>query len=308
MIAEPALDAVPEVLPGVVGSSEQMRAVAARVALIAESHLCCLVTGETGTGKELFARAIHDRSPRKQGPFVRVSCGVISDSEIEHASGGTLFLDEVDGLSATAQENLSRALQERESRPTGSDAPLVAAARIVAATNKNLYAFVEGGLFREDLFRRISVIGLHVPALRDHAMDIPALAEHFTRTYCARYGWRASGVDASAMERLTAYGWPGNVRELQEVLQRAAVFSTNTRLTARDLPLPDVPPPAALTLRAAKDHAIAQFERKYLADVLHRCHGNISRAAQIAGKERRTFQRLLRKYQLSGSAFRPCQS
>lgn len=309
MIAQPALDAdhAPEVLPGVVGWSEELKAAAQPIAGIARSDGTCLLTGEAGTGKELFARAIHHLSARKHRQFVPVNCGAISDAcgVIANAGGGTLLLDDVDALSAGAQVELLQLFQEQEHRPAETIRMNV---RVLAATNKDLSEYVQSRRFHKDLFCRINTLRLQVPALRDHPADIPVLAQHFTRDYAARHRRAARALDQSAMDRLVAYAWPGNVRELQEVLQRAVLFSANTRLTAADLDLPDGARQAALTLRAAKDRAIAQFERKYLSEVLHRCQGNISRAAQVAGKERRTFQRLLRKYRLEGAAFRPCQS
>ena len=321
----------PPVLPGVVGSSEELRAAASLVPMIADSDATCLLMGETGTGKELFARAIHYFSERKHKPFVPLNCGAIPDLLFENelfghargaytdassqetgvlafAEGGTLFLDEIDALSASAQAKLLRVLQEQEYRPIGSPRLISMNVRIVAATNKNLQAAVESRQFREDLFYRVNVLRLIVPALRDRPTDIPLLAEHFIGQYAERHCRAAAKMDSTALDQLLAYSWPGNVRELQSVIQRAVLMSNRVCLTAADLDLPDSPRPAALTLRAAKDQAIAQFERRYLSDTLNRCEGNVSRAAQMAGKERRTFQRLLRKYHLAGAAFRPCQS
>jgi DNA-binding NtrC family response regulator len=295
--------------------------------MIADSDVTCLILGETGTGKELFARAIHYLSARRHKPFVPVNCGAIPDLLIEnelfghargaytdasspeegllaYAEGGTLFLDEVGTLSACAQVKLLRVLQEREYRPVGSPKPVRMNVRILAATNKNLRSFVEARLFREDLFYRLNVLWLNVPALRDHQEDIPLLAEYFLRLYGERHHRPDLYLDSGAMDRLLAYAWPGNVREMQGILQRAVLLSTHACLTADDIGLPDARPDKALSLKIAKDRAIAQFECKYLSEVLYRCKGNISQAAQVAGKERRTFQRLLKKHRIAGATFR----
>jgi DNA-binding NtrC family response regulator len=321
---------VPEVLPGVIGSSKALQEAATLAPLVAQSDANCLLLGETGTGKELFARAIHYLSARKHKPFVPVNCGAIPDLLFENelfghvkgaytdasspevgviafAEGGTLFLDEVDALSPGGQVKLLRVLQELEYRPIGSARAVKMDVRILAASNRDLSALVDARRFRQDLFYRINVLRLNVPALREHAEDIGVLAEHFAQQYGERYRRPARTLDDGAIDRLTAYEWPGNVRELQGVLQRAILLSPNSRLSASDIDLPGAPPVKAPTLKAAKERAISQFERKYLSDLLCRCEGNVSRAAQAAGKERRTFQRLLKKHQLSGSAFRTCE-
>jgi two-component system response regulator GlrR len=325
----------PEILPGLIGSSEELRAAAAPVAMIAESDVTCLLLGETGTGKELFARAIHYLSGRRHKSFVPVNCGAIPDLLFEnelfghargaytdasspeegllaYAQGGTLFLDEVDALSVGAQVKLLRVLQEREYRPIGSPRPVSMNVRILAATNKDLRSFVEARRFREDLFYRLNVLWLRAPALRDHREDIPLLAEYFTQLYGERHGRPGVFLDSSAIDRLLVYSWPGNVREMQGILLRAVLLSARPCLTADDLDLPgsDLPnahPEKALSMKTAKDHAITQFERKYLFEVLNRCKGNVSQAAQVAGKERRTFQRLLKKHCIAGGTFRSCR-
>jgi transcriptional regulator with GAF, ATPase, and Fis domain len=331
MTAQPKLTRarVPEILPGLIGSSQELQAAAAPVPMIAESDVTCLLLGETGTGKELFARAIHYLSGRKHKPFVPVNCGAIPDLLFEnelfghargaytdasspeegllaYAQGGTLFLDEVDALSLGAQVKLLRVLQEREYRPIGSPRPVSMNVRILAATNKDLRSFVEARRFREDLFYRLNVLWLCVPALRDHSEDIPLLAEYFVRLFGERHGRPDLCLDASAIDRLLVYSWPGNVREMQGILQRAVLLSRRSCLTADDLDLPGAPAGKVMSMSTAKDRAIDQFERKYLFEVLNRCKGNVSQAARAAGKERRTFQRLLTKHRIAGETFRTC--
>lgn len=313
-----------EILPGVVGHSPLMRAAAERVSLIAGTDVTCLVMGETGTGKELFARGIHYLSARKNGPFVPINCGAVPDQLFEnelfghvrgaytdarsdergllaYAENGTVFLDEVDAISPNGQVKLLRVLQEREYRPVGSARMVPANVRIVAATNCNLYERVQARRFREDLYFRLNILDLRIPPLRDRLEDIPELADHYIREYAATYNRPFRPIESPAIDRLMKYDWPGNVRELQAVMQRVVLTAQGSTVTAADLDLPDGEPAAErqLTLKEAKSAAVAHFERRYLYSVLHRCSGNITRAAKMAGKERRSFQRLLRKHSIT---------
>jgi len=318
-----------QLLPGVIGTSACMRVTVAQVSLIAESEGTCLLLGETGTGKELFARAIHYTSRRAQRQFVPVNCGAIADSLFEselfghirgaftdarteeigllaYADHGTLFLDEVDTLSPSAQVKLLRVLQEREYRPVGSAKTCRVDVRIVAATNSDLRRCIALRSFREDLFHRLNVLRLTIPPLRDRIEDIPLLARHFLREFGERQGQPCKTLHEQAVRRLMAYHWPGNVRELESVLQRASLLVPRTSLSAGDLELADEATVSELpsTLKAAKMSAIQQFERSYLYDILRRFEGNVSHAAKAAGKERSSFQRLLRKHSIAAEGFR----
>jgi DNA-binding NtrC family response regulator len=329
-----------EVLPGIIGGSRAMLAAAHKVTLIARSDATCLLLGETGTGKELFARSLHYLSARAAQPFVPVNCGAIAEQLFEnelfghvqgaytdakakqtgilaYAEGGTLFLDEVDSLAASAQVKLLRLLQEHEYRPVGASRSIRANVRIVAASNADLRGMVADRRFREDLFHRLDVLRLTIPPLRDREGDISLLAQHFVREYGP--GDRAAmemGSDALAL--MESHAWPGNVRELQGVLQRAVLMHSGPRLDAESLDLPDPAGCGAAasshggvaragfvgTLKAAKASAIRRFEQQYLAELLESCSGNVSRAARMAGKERRSFQRLLRKHAVGGGSLR----
>jgi len=318
-----------ESLPGVVGQSAPMRLAADRVALIADTDATCILLGETGTGKELFARAIHYLSARKHGPFVPVNCGAIPDHLFEnelfghkrgaytdaqssevgllaYGENGTLFLDEVDALSPSAQVKILRVLQEREYRPVGSAHTVPANIRVVAATNSNLLKRVEAHQFREDLYFRLNVLSLTIPPLRERLDDVPMLATHYVREYALAHKRPVTGFDDSVVATLQSYRWPGNVREFQAVVQRAVLTAKASLLTSSDLDLPAAAPAASahLTLKAAKSVAVTQCERSYLSAVLRRCEGNITQAAKMAGKERRSFQRLLRKYSITGLPFK----
>jgi DNA-binding NtrC family response regulator len=312
-----------------IGESEAFVEVIQKVPAIAGSDVTVMILGRTGTGKELFARAIHYTSARRDKPFVPVNCGALPDQLFENelfghakgaftdassmelgllaiAEGGTLFLDEVDAMSLPAQVKLLRFLQDREYRPLGSSRTLLANVRIIAATNADLRGLVERKLFREDLYHRLNVLALHIPSLRDRVSDIPLLANHLLAKYTSHHPANAFRFSAGAMQKLTAYLWPGNVRELESVIQRAVILHTPSMLQAQDidLSLPDRDLPEALNLQVAKTHAIVQFERTFLANLLSTHRGNISHAAKAAGKERRSFQRLLHKHGLKGDSFR----
>lgn len=316
-------------LPGVVGCSTLLRAAVERVSLIAGTDATCLLMGETGTGKELFARGIHYLSSRKDGPFVPLNCGAVPDQLFEnelfghvrgaytdartegrgllaYAQGGTLFLDEVDSLSLSGQVKLLRVMQEREYRPIGSAKTVPANIRVVAATNSDLYNNVRTGTFREDLYFRLNVLSLTIPPLRERLDDIPALVAHFMADYTQSCNRPATSLGASAIDRLMGYHWPGNVRELQTVLQRAVLTAGGSSVSASDL---DLPAGIAVhrehvTLKTARSVAVTKCERDYLSSVMMRSEGNVTQAARLAGKERRSFQRLLRKYAINPSPYK----
>lgn len=318
-----------QVLPGVVGASACLRAAALQVPMMAQCDATCLLLGETGTGKELFARAIHYMSARARKPFVPVNCGAIPDSLFEnelfghvqgaytdargpnagllaYAEAGTLFLDEIDSLSPAAQVKLLRVLQEKEYRPIGSPREVHTDIRLIAATNSDLSERIRARHFREDLYHRLNVLRLTIPPLRQRREDISLLAVHFAKEYAHSHARPIQGIEPVAVERLAAYSWPGNVRELQGVLQRAVLLAQGPIITSADLDLPQAASesPHPNTLTASKKQAIQEFERSYLSDLLQRCEGNVTRAAQAAGKERRSFQRLLQKHQLAPTSFR----
>lgn len=311
------------------GRSASLHAAVERVSLIAGTDVTCLLMGETGTGKELFARGIHYLSSRKNGPFVPLNCGAVPDQLFEnelfghvrgaytdarsdgrgllaYAQGGTLFLDEVDALSVSGQVKLLRVMQEREYRPIGSTKTIPADIRIVAATNSDLYRNVRARSFREDLYFRLNVLSLTIPPLRERLDDIQALATHFLREYAQTYNRPISSIESSAVDRLRAYQWPGNVRELQTVLQRAVLTVKGPSLSASDLDLPGdmVVEHEHVTLKAARSVAVTQCERNYLSSVMRRSEGNVTQAARMAGKERRSFQRLLRKHAITPIPFK----
>jgi two-component system response regulator GlrR len=316
-----------------VGESQPFLRLLAKVPQIARSMMTVLLTGETGTGKELFARAIHYSSPRKGHPFIPVNCGGLPDHLLENelfghargaytdahtshggllsvAEGGTLFLDEIDALSLSAQVKLLRFLQDREYRPLGSNTTLTADIRIIAATNTNLRELVQAHRFREDLFHRLNVLHLAIPPLHERPDDVPLFAGHFLLKISKQEGLEAKTLTLAGLRKLQNYSWPGNVRELEGVIQRAVVMSAGSVIDAEDLELPtDVASssatalPLVRSLREIKNQVIVKFERAEIVSLLLAHQGNLSRAAREAGTNRRTLQRLVRKYELQRMQF-----
>jgi DNA-binding NtrC family response regulator len=315
-------------LTTLIGESGPLLEIVAKLPCMAASDANCLLSGESGTGKELFARAIHYMSVRRSKPFVAVNCGALPDHLLENelfghrrgaftdasssaegliavANTGTLFLDEVDTLSLVAQAKLLRFIQEHEYRPLGSNQTITADIRVLAATNTDLRRRVEERLFREDLFYRLNVLHVHIPPLRDRAEDIPLLSQHFLQRYRSRYVREVAGLSTAAVHRLMGYSWPGNIRELEGIIHRAVILSSSRLIGPEDieLPAPAVVTNSEVSLRKAKESAMQSFERAYLTTLLLQHEGNVSRAAKAAGKERRAFQRLLKKYSVDRAQF-----
>jgi len=304
-------------IKNLVGEAAEFRAQVARIPACAGCDHPVLITGESGTGKELFARAIHQLSRRRDAPFIPLDCGSVPDHLFENelfghsrgaftdahrdqkglvamAAKGTLFLDEIDCLSAAAQGKLLRFLQEHTYRPLGSERFLEADVRILAATNGDLEACVERRQFRNDLFHRINVLRLRLPALRQRPSDVPLLAEHFLRGTPGGAGRRFS---PAAMDVLRSQSWEGNVRQLQNVILQATTFCREARIDAADLPLATPKPPnTAASFRDAKRQTVFDFERAYVQKLLEKHKGNITQAAKEAGKDRRVFGRMVQKY------------
>jgi len=305
-------------LESLVGTSDVFLQAVRKVNLLAQSKAPVVISGETGSGKELLARAIHYQSARKSKPFIPVNCGALPDDLFENelfahvkgaytnastnekgliaeAEGGTLLLDEVDALSPAAQIKLLRFLQSGEYRPLGSSRAVVADVRTIAATNTDLGRSVELKLFREDLHYRLNVLSLSIPALRDRGNDVLELVAHFLSVYAKEHERLTPQLSEGARQKLLNYTWPGNVRELEGVIQRAIVLRDTSVLTANDLDLPQFSDRNQSQLelfRLEKSLAIGQFERDFVARMLAIHGGNISRAAKAAGKDRRSFQRL----------------
>jgi two-component system response regulator GlrR len=305
-------------LENVVARSPQMQALLQQVSQVADTDATVCLSGETGTGKEVIARVIHCNSRRARGPFVAVNCGAIAESLFESelfghvkgaftgaqyakrglvqsANGGTLFLDEIVEMPLAMQVKLLRAIQEHEVLEVGADRPAKVDVRIVTATNKDLEQAVKAGTFREDLYYRIQVFQMRLPPLRERRDDIPLLAQHFLKASAKRMNKEVRGFLPDAMQKLMLYPWPGNIRELENTVEKAVVLSIQDMITA-DL-LPDVLQSVENQVKPLTE-AREEFERRYLKEALQLTGGNISRAAQIAGRYRADFYKLLKKYGL----------
>ncbi|HKY02759.1 MAG TPA: sigma-54 dependent transcriptional regulator [Burkholderiales bacterium] len=288
-----------------------------------------LILGETGTGKEVCARAIHYLSARASKPWVAVNCGAIPADLIEselfghvkgaytnasttraglvrEAEGGTLFLDEIDALPLAAQSKLLRFLQEREYRALGSNTVLRANVRVMAASNGNLQELIARGQFRQDLYFRLNVLNVTLPALRDRREDIPVLALYFVRQFAMRFKRPVNGLTPRGLQKLLACDWPGNVRELQHVIERAVLLAEGRALGPEDINLNETGgvTNGVESLRVAKARVVQNFERAYIEQVLAFHAGNVTHAAKAAQKNRRAFFELMRKYHIDPTHYR----
>jgi two-component system response regulator GlrR len=312
----------------VVGQSPVFLDQLRRIPMIAKCDSNVLIAGETGTGKELYARAIHYRSSRVGKPFMPINCGAIpaelvenelfghergaytsaasiQSGLIEEANGGTLFLDEIDCLPVFAQVKLLRFLQEKEYRPLGSTKIRRADVRIIAASNLNLEEAVAQGRVRQDLYYRLNIISLILPPLRERREDIPLLARHFLARYGAELNKEISELSEEAMQLLMGHNWPGNVRELEHVIERAIVLCEGSVLETRDFVISRAAGNGGQqSLQEAKAKEIARFERDYIHGLLSACKGNITRAAQVAKKNRRAFWQLIQKHDIDVARFK----
>ncbi len=316
-----------------IGESQSFLSAIDKISVIAGCDLSVLITGETGTGKELFARAIHYFSPRAGNPFVPTSCGAIPGELVENeffghlrgaftgansfqqgliqeADGGTLFLDEVDSLPLQAQVKLLRFLQEKEYKPLGSTKFQFADVRVIAATNLALEKVVNEGKFRRDLFYRLNVIPLTLPPLRERRRDIPLLARHFLSRVASHLNKDIEGFAPEALEKLMSYDWPGNVRELEHLIERTVVFAKEKVIQSSDLSLP-IRPAGKIgegSFRTMKMRVVSEFEKRYIEDLLHLHRGSITEAAKAAQKNRRAFWELVRKYKIEIEKYPPSRA
>jgi two-component system, NtrC family, response regulator AtoC len=315
---------------GIIGTSTGILELYALLERVADTPTTVLITGESGTGKELVARALHDHSSRKDKPFIKVNCAAIPKELIESelfgyergaftgavsskpgrfelANGGTLFLDEIGEIPVEMQVKLLRALQESEFERVGGIKTIHVDVRLVAATNRDLKKLIAAGVFREDLYYRLNVVPIRLPALRERAGDIPLLVEHFLRKFNERLKKHVSSVEPDALDVLASYAWPGNIRELENVIERAVLFCDGQKLRAQDLP-PEVrgtlaTTPAPVTdadLEAAlasegglKEHvkvAMSRLERELVGRALAQTNGNVTHAARLLKISRKGLQ------------------
>ena len=307
---------------GIVGKSRVIQEVISAIERVARARSTVLITGETGTGKELVARAIHDRSAQRQMPLIKVNCAALPESLLESelfghvrgaftgataskkgrfalADGGSIFLDEIGTLAPSVQAKLLRVVQEREFEPLGAERTQKVDVRVIAATNRDLRRMVGEGTFLEDLFYRLSVIPLAIPPLRDRREDIRVLAEHFLRKHAARTGLRVERVEEAALAALAAYDWPGNVRELENTIERAVVLSDGPVVTAAQISMLGASPVAQGPLPSEKLHANVEWaERESVRRALERAGGVKKDAADLLGISQRALSYYLAKYRI----------
>ena len=317
-----------------IGRSPPFQAALAVITKFAACDATVLIQGETGTGKELVARAIHYLSARRNTQFIPINCATLPENLVEselfghvrgaftdarearvgliaQADGGTLFLDEIEAISPRAQAALLRFLQNREYRPVGGTLVLQANVRVLASSNADLKAMVDRGAFRADLLFRLNVLSVRLPPLRARSGDVEPLTAAFLKRLSAEYGQPAKTMHADSLAAMEVYPWPGNVRELENLVHREWLLATGPviRIPAIGLDVAYVdPPPLAgsdqLTFKTAKARAVADFERAYMSRLLTSTAGNLTLAAHIAGKDRSDLGRLLKKHGLAREAFR----
>ena len=322
--------------PALIGRSPAFLQATARIPRLAACDAGVLILGETGTGKEVCAQAIHYRSARAAGPWVAINCGAIPQDLVEdelfgHVRGaythahsarnglvaeaehGTLLLDEVDALPPAAQAKLLRFLQDKQYRQVGSSTLRQADVRVIAASNRALDRLVQRGEFRQDLYFRLNVLSLTLPPLRERRDDIAELAQHFLAGALREAGRSGGGLTPGALRRLVEHAWPGNVRELQHTIARAVLLGSGSLLQACDIEIDGVPAGSADAaaagaddecFRSAKARVVQHFERDYIERALQASAGNIANAARMARKNRRAFFELLRKHDIDAERFR----
>jgi DNA-binding NtrC family response regulator len=307
---------------GLIGKSRAMEEVIQRAELVADTKSTVLITGETGTGKELVARAIHDRSAQRDMPLIKVNCAAIPDTLLESelfghvrgaftgatttrkgkfalADGGSIFLDEIGTLTPALQSKLLRVLQEREFEPLGAERTERVDLRVIAATNRDLRQMVADGRFQEDLFYRLNVIPIHIPPLRDRRDDIPALVEHFVTKHAHRTGRRIERLDEGVLATLQHYDWPGNVRELENTIERAVVLSAGPVITARAISTLGPVTQQVTGLPSLKLRPnIEWVERETIRRAIENAGGVKKDAAELMGISQRALSYYLAKYRI----------
>lgn len=345
------LNSESSLIPGLIGSSKPMRDVYRMTRKVAPASATVLLTGETGTGKELIARALHELSPRATGPFIRVNCGALSESLLESelfghmkgaftsanenrtgrfeaAHGGTVFLDEINSVSYQLQVKLLRVLQEQEFERVGDTRTIRVDCRVIAATNVDLPDEIKAGRFREDLYYRLNVIPIYLPALRERADDIPALITFFVKRYAEQNRLPVARVTNEALKFLCQYDWPGNVRELQNYIERALVLTESEELDASSLPehVRGLAPvrigrqaaddieglcsslvsrrisEAAADATDVHEQVMGMVERELILQVLRQCQGTQTKTATRLGINRNTLHKKIEDHGLENEA------
>ncbi len=316
----------------IITQNQKMLEILNLIKRVAQLDLTVLITGESGVGKELIAKAIHELSPRRDKPFIAINCANISPEIMEAeffgykkgsftgatenrkgifelANGGTVFLDEIGEVPIDIQSKFLRFLQEKEIRRVGEEKSIKVDVRIIAATNKDLKQLVKEGKFREDLYYRIEGIKIEIPPLRERKDDIPLLANHFIQKFNERYGTNIKGITPEAIKALLNYRWEGNVRQLENVIYKACVFVGNEgfidiKHLDKEILEDSVKPDFIFDYNKAKEHHLQKFMKEYLNVLLSLTEGNISKAAKLANIERQSLQKLLKRYGVNPEDYR----
>jgi DNA-binding NtrC family response regulator len=308
----------------IIGQSAAMQKILETVAQVKDLPANILIEGESGTGKELVARAIHASSSRASGPFIAVNCAAIPETLLEselfgyvrgaftdarkdrsglfrEANGGMIFLDEISEMPTSLQSKLLRVLEDKEVRPLGANHGEKIDARVLSASNRNLQEQVRSGKFRQDLYYRLNVIRIELPALRDRREDLPLMLQHFIDKFAAGAKRQVDGIEADALAALKSYDWPGNIRELEHTIERAVLLGKGSRIGLEDLP-PNVVATGQSSIVMAqaltRQLTLRDLEREYVAKVLESTNGNKTEAAKILGVDRTTLYRKLEEYKL----------
>jgi two-component system response regulator HydG len=301
----------------IIGQSTEMQKIFELIPQVATSDSSVLILGETGTGKELVAKAIHAKSPRSNGPFIAMNCGAMPDTLLETelfghqkgsftgathnrkgflevVSGGTLFLDEIGEISSKMQVDLLRVLEEKKITRIGGREPMDVDFRLISATKRDIEKEVNEGRFREDFFYRINIITIHMPPLRERKDDIPLLVDHFLEKYSRETAKKVDHISSSTIKLLSNYEWPGNVRELENAIERAVVLSKSR--TLNDDAFSFLRPPAEIAISGRR--ALKEMEKRHIEQILNDCNWNVTEAAKILEINRVTLHRMIKRYDL----------
>lgn len=319
-----------------VGKSALMQRVYDTIRMVAKNDLTVLITGESGTGKDLTARAVHALSNRSQRPFIAVNCPTLPEHILEselfgykkgafthatrdkkglfqEAHTGTIFLDEIGDITPTIQTKLLRVLQEKEIKPLGDSRPIHVDVRIVASTNQPLAEKIKAGDFREDFFYRLNVLPIKLPPLRDRPEDIPLIANHLLEKHCAKLDKPLKRFSTELMDALISRRWEGNVRELENMIVQGILFSTNDEISPKDVGIgrkptsgytAEISPLLDLPYKEAKERSLQAFNAAYIGHLLTLCQGNVTQAAKECGLERQALQQIMRRYGITAEPYR----
>lgn len=326
----------PDILPEIVGDCPAIRKVKETIALAARISGAVLILGETGTGKELVARGLHNLGPKSSGPFVALNCAAMPESlletelfghekgaftgavkqragKFESASGGTLFLDEIGDMPQSLQVKLLRVLESSSFCRVGGEKEIVVDVKIVCATNRNIFELAENGSFRRDLLYRINVILIELPALRERLADLPLLARHFLKIYAEKYGKNFSGFTSEALKKMEQYRWPGNIRQLQHSIERAIIQNKGAKISTIDFgharssagsAPPEIARLAEMDFARMKDEVMAYYEKLYVSAILKKAGGSMQKASGLSGIDRKTLYRKMKERDIDKKDFK----